>query len=182
MFLDDGIGGHVHYEHALLSSNFIRQSLSDFGFLLAEDKSIWTPSRMTNWLGHFWDFNSNRLCISTERINRLEATLQSVLFQISGDKLDLIPVRFLASVVGQIISLQSVLGKLVSLRTRYLHKCILSRASWNAFVKVSTHAIDELRFWLGNARVLNREGRCLKERFTANLSLYIDDSAVGYGG
>jgi hypothetical protein len=74
---------------------------------------------MSNCLGHFWDFNNNRLFISTERIDRLGATLQSVLFQISGDKLDLIPVRFLVSVVGQIISLQSVLGKLVSLRLRY---------------------------------------------------------------
>ena len=40
MFLDDGIGGHVEPAKAVLESSFIRQSIIDFGFLLAEKNAI----------------------------------------------------------------------------------------------------------------------------------------------
>ena len=49
----------------------------------------------------------------------------------------LVHVKVLASVTGQIISLQSVLGNKVRLRTRELFNCINARASWNAPVLVS---------------------------------------------
>jgi len=93
------------------------------------------------WLGHNLDFVSNRLFISEERIGRLEMSIKSLLFQIIGDKLNLVHVRALAGVVGQILSLQSVLGKIVSRMSRYMYKCILTQASWNALVKVSTEAV-----------------------------------------
>ena len=54
--------------------------------------------------------------------------------------------RALASVVGQIISMQPVFGKLVWLRTRALHECIISRASWEAQVLVTEDALRELKF------------------------------------
>ncbi|XP_052238527.1 uncharacterized protein LOC127849815 [Dreissena polymorpha] len=45
MFLDDGIGGNVVYERALCASEFTRNTLVDFGFLLAELDSF-SESRM----------------------------------------------------------------------------------------------------------------------------------------
>jgi len=95
------------------------------------------------WLGHTLDFVSNRLFISEERIGRLEMSIKSLLFQIFRDKLNLVHVRALAGVVGQIISLQSVLGKIVSRMSRYMYKCNLTQASWNALVKVSPEAVAE---------------------------------------
>lgn len=38
MFLDSGIGGDKFYQKALKMSNFVHDSLGDFGFLIAEDK------------------------------------------------------------------------------------------------------------------------------------------------
>lgn len=43
MFSDDGIGGDVTYEYALSVSTFVRKSLLELGFLLAEDKCEWFP-------------------------------------------------------------------------------------------------------------------------------------------
>ena len=40
MFLDDGIGGHSDFSSAQTLANFIRSSLKDFGFLLAEEKNV----------------------------------------------------------------------------------------------------------------------------------------------
>lgn len=182
MFLDDGIGGDVRLERAIFASNFIRGSLLEFGFLLAEDKCSWKPMRNGCWLGHTLDFVSNRLFISEERIDRLEMSIKSLLFQIFRDKLNLVHVRALAGVVGQIISLQSVLGKIVSRMSRYMYKCILTRASWNTLVKVSPEAVAELEFWQSNARLLNKEGKVLRESTVATFCMYTDASAVGYGG
>ena len=92
MFLDDGIGD-VRLERASFASDFIRESLLEFGFLLAEDKCSWKPIRKGSWLGHTLDFVSNMLFISEERIGRLEMSIKSLLFQISGDKLKLVHVR-----------------------------------------------------------------------------------------
>lgn len=182
MFLDDGIGGDVLLEKAKFASTFIRESLLEFGFLLAEDKCSWQPVRKGAWLGHTLDFVANKLYISEERICRLEMSVRSLLFQISSDKLNLVQVRALAGVVGQIISLQSVLGKIVSRMSRYLYKCIVSRVSWNALVKVSPEAVAELQFWQKSARSLNNGGKVLRQNVVATFCMYTDASAVGYGG
>jgi len=61
-----------------------------------------------------------------------------------------------------------------------MYKCILTRASWNALVKVSPEAVAELEFRQSNARLLNREGKVLRESIVATFCMYTDASAVGY--
>lgn len=41
-----------------------------------------------------------------------------------------------------------------------MYRCIMSRASWNAPVKVSEPAIAELKFWRENVSKLNQKGKC----------------------
>ena len=38
-FLDDGLGGRKSYEKALISSEFVNQTLLELGFLLSDEKS-----------------------------------------------------------------------------------------------------------------------------------------------
>ena len=52
MFLDDGIGGSTCYELASETSRFVKESLVDFGFLLADNKCNWEPVKEVVWLGH----------------------------------------------------------------------------------------------------------------------------------
>ena len=182
MFLDDGIGGSTDYERALQASTFVKGSLIEFGFLLANDKCNWMPVQRTVWLGHILDTAENKLYITEERIKRLEVSIDSAIFQMRLDKVNLLNVKVLAAFVGQVISMQGVLGKIVRLKTRELYKCILSRASWKAPVLVSKEAIQELSFWRRNASGMNTEGKAIERNTFFEVSLFSDASSSGYGG
>ena len=182
MFLDDGIGGHPNYEMAVKLSQYIKVSLTEFGFLLANEKCNWTPVLRQIWLGYLLDMTCGKVYVTGERIARLEAAIESCLYQMQVSGSGLMKVRFLASIVGQIISLQTVVGKLVSLRTRALYECILSRASWNAPVFVTKEAIEELVYWQMHAKVLNKAGRSIKENLNCDVEVFCDASADAYGG
>ena len=79
MFLNDGIGGDSSLDGALLTSEFTRQSLLDFCFLLADEKCQWFPNLRVTWLGHILDMTNNRLFISKERVEKLYQKIQTVL-------------------------------------------------------------------------------------------------------
>ena len=70
------------------------------------------------WLGYVLDFDKNCFYIKEDRVCRLEKVLAQALNQIRLDNFSLIPVKFLASVVGQIISLQFLIGNIVRMHTR----------------------------------------------------------------
>lgn len=182
MFLDDGIGGHLNFDEATKLSQLVQSGLTEFGFLLASDKCQWMPVTKLPWLGYLLDMAMGKLFVTDERISRLEIAIESFLYQMKVSGSSVMKVRFIASLVGQIISLQTVVGKLVSMRTRALYWCILSRASWNAPVVVTSEAIEELEFWLKNARALNMKGRFLEENIDCEIEVFCDASAAGYGG
>ena len=181
MFLDDGIGGDKSYEEALQVSTFVRESIPKFGFLIAEAKCCWEPAQVCTWLGYVWNFVEGILYATEERILRLEATLDSLLFQLGADKVRLVPVRYLACLVGQIISLQNAIGKSVRLRTRFLYRCILARQSWNSLVHVDDEALGEVRYWRENVGLLNDKGMKIALDDTCEIEAFSDASAVGYG-
>ena len=91
-----------------------------------------------------------------------------------------IPVRELAGVAGQVISMQSAVGMIIQLRTKEMFKCINSKASWNAPVIVSSAAELELEFWYKNVEKLNGTTiSCLKSDCC---TMFTDASGIGYGG
>ena len=182
MFLDDGIGGHPNYKIAVKLSQNVKTSLTEFGFLLASDKCNWMPVLKLTWLGYLLDMACGKVYVTDERIARLEVAIESFLYQMKVSGTGLMKVRFLASIVGQIISLQTVVDKLVSLRTRAMYACILSRAGWNAPVFVTQEAIEELVYWQLNAKVLNSKGRFIKENLDFEVEMFCDASADAYGG
>jgi hypothetical protein len=69
-----------------------------------------------------------------------------------------IPVGLLASVIGQPIPTQAVLGKSVGLRTRYAYDCVLDRLYWDSPIWITHEAEGKLRFWLENIEKMNFEG------------------------
>ena len=103
-----------------------------------------------------------------------------MLSQIEKDQYSLIHVKVLASVVGQIISLQHVIGIKVRLLTRQMYKNILSRASWNAPVFVTKGAKSKLLFLRTSARGLNDKGKSLYGKTFYERRVYA--SSNGYSG
>lgn len=181
-FLDDGLGGDVSYERATQSSHFIRESIQEFGFLLANEKCEWLPKLQITWLGYFICMTLGKFFITEDRIKRLEVSARSLLFQLANQKLRIVPARFAASVAGLIISMQMVIGKIVRLKTRELYKCIDSRLSWDSPVYITEKAEQEVKFWLESVRLLNDKGKDITENLDFELMLFCDASSEGYGG
>ena len=120
--------------------------------------------------------HQNLLFITDERIQRLLRRIDSILKTLENQKIPLIHVKSLANVVGQIISLQSVVGNKVRLMTRGLFACINTRASWNAPVLVTQGGINELHFWKNNIEKLNEIGKHIKDECLGFYSVYLDAS------
>ena len=181
-FLDDGLGGSLTFNEACTSSTFIRQSLKEFGFLLSEEKCQWQPSLEVSWLGYFLCMKTGRFFISSERIDRTEASIKDMLCQLEAQQYQIVPAKFAASVVGRIMSAQAVIGKIVRMKTRELYRCIDSRVSRQSPIYISEKAKNELKFWSLNLRVLNDKGRDIKEKDAFEVALFADASSDGYGG
>ena len=71
MYLDDGLGGANDFFSAERSSSYIRTSLSELGFLIAEDKCIWYPQQDMIRIGLVWDMKSGKFRIANERVDIL---------------------------------------------------------------------------------------------------------------
>ena len=179
MFLDDGIAGHNSLEEARALSTVIQMDLKKLGFLLAEEKCAWEPVLQITWLGLDWDFANDVMHVSNRRVEDLKSAISVVLSQVQ-DSGAIVHVRLLAKIVGQIVSMHSVLGPLVQLKTRESFKCVNSRASWNAPVLITPCVLDELKFWRDHIDRLNTNS--ISGVVAYNYSVYTDASSVGYGG
>ena len=149
-------GGHAEREKAVLLSEHVYKTLINLGFLTSEDKC--EPKQSAIWLGHFCEMVGNKIHMAEKRIVRLENAIDSLLFQMQTEKVWIVPVRFLASVVGQTVSLQQVFEGLVCMRTRALYHCIDSRLGWKSCVFVSEDAIEELKFWREKCKKVENRG------------------------
>jgi hypothetical protein len=179
MFLDDGLGGDDTYEKSKLASQCIQSDLKSFGFLIAQEKCDWEPRVQVTWLGEVWNTELNLIKVTDTRVSKLLATLDWFIQKVASGQL-FVKARDVASIVGQIISMQGAIGGTVRLRTRGLYTCILSRASWDSPVLIDDDAWKEAVFWKENVCSLN--GSVLEKKEACDMVVYSDASASGYGG
>ncbi|XP_053378568.1 uncharacterized protein LOC128548167 [Mercenaria mercenaria] len=191
---DDGLGEASTFDTAKEYSIFARQDLIKFGFLIAEEKCQWEPTQQSVWVGYFWDTRDGILKVTEDRICRTELFLESLIKSVCKGVV-LFPVKKLACLTGQLISMMFVFGSVARLRTRYLYDCVNSRASWCAPVKLSSGAFDELIFWRENLRNLNKSPLqsesgdttyvCVDASGSGNCNyanVFVDASNLGVGG
>lgn len=88
--------------------------------------------------------------------------------------------RFLAVLIGQIMSMHTGMGSVVRRYTRNMYQCIMYKAGWDSPVPVDAEARAEVEFWRDNARALN--GQYLVESRNCTQTVYSDASEAGYGG
>lgn len=182
MYLDDGIGGHGSGGGANEASAYVLKALVDYGFIIAHEKCQWKPSQYATWLGYTWSMSVGVVRITTDRVDCLLAQLSDTMTRVMEKGHVLFTARYVASIIGRVISMQSVIGPRARLRTREMYKCVLSKASWNAPVVLSNGALDEIQFWLLNIHRLNGAGCKLKENRVCTSVVCTDASGSGYGG
>ncbi|KAK3102573.1 hypothetical protein FSP39_012299 [Pinctada imbricata] len=184
MYLDDGLAGSDTSDKSEALSHVIREDLQKFGFLLADEKCDWVPKQKVIWLGLIWDMESGLMHLTEERLQKLAHYIDIFLAHLRT-RSRVVDVKFLASIVGQLISAQSVFGQLVRLRTRNAYECINERLGWKSKVYITKETESEMEFWLENAELLNKKGNSfshLTESTVVDLKMYCDASGEGYGG
>ena len=173
VFLDDGISIEYDYNQALSNSKFVRNSLIKAGFVLNENKSVWTPSKNMVWLGMEIDTNKNIIKITDDRITNILNFIQ-ILF-----KKVYISARELSKLAGKIISTKFIIGNLIHLKTRNIFKSIESRSSWDTKFNIAHHTgtVKEIIFWKNNIKSFNK--RVIKEYVIPTIFVYSDASNSG---
>ena len=176
VYLDDGLGAGkssiVAKRHALI----VHSDLLKAGFIVnAEPKSVWDPSQTITWLGYTINTKDNIIQATDKRIKKLQNALGDIL----KPNLDPVPVQ-LASVVGQIISLETAVGNMVRLMTRSAYTLINSCFSWQERIVLDSLTKSEFEFWQNNLSHLN-----CKQIWTDNIIpskvVYSDASAHACG-
>lgn len=181
MFLDDGLGGNDTYDGAVHLSAFVRTDLLKFGFLLADAKCMWVPSQTIVWLGYVWNALNGTVAVTNERILRFETLLSDIVEQVLKGHVYIF-VRKLACLVGQLTSMQCVLGSVTRLYSRAMYECVNQRASWQARVKISDLALSEMLFWKEHVRNFNVSDMSTDGDMVPEFVVFSDASDVGFGG
>ena len=120
IFLDDGLGGGVTIVKAKINSLIVHAYLTRYSFLINEDKSLWGPVQNITWLGTVFDTYRGFISVTESRISKLKSSIKLI------RKVDcqIVKVRDLASVVGQVISLTHCEGSVARIMTRSMYAVV----------------------------------------------------------
>ncbi|VDI17418.1 Hypothetical predicted protein [Mytilus galloprovincialis] len=176
LYLDDGFGMNNENNECIKDAEFVKQSLLSAGFLLNEEKSVFTPVQKLEWLGIIWDSCNFTLCIPQRRIDELLQSIHNVFREIPY-----ISARNLAQVTGRIISMSPVIGNITRIMTRYCYMSIESRMSWDSYLVLESKSfvISELKFWLDN--IANVNFKTLNQYSQSHVMVYSDASSIAAG-
>lgn len=176
LYLDDGFVFAPSKHECLSVSEFIQNSLSEFGLLINFDKSIFYPTQNLEWLGILWDSKSFSISVPTRRIDDTIGLLQKLVKSFPR-----VTARELARAVGKIISMSPIMGNICSIMTRFSSIEIASRKSWDDII-VFTHkneVLNECNFWL--QCIYSEKTRYLKTPTKKSVIVYSDASSLASG-
>ena len=178
MYLDDGLGTDVNYEQCKIMSDQVKNDLILSGFVPKPEKSVWIPVKQITFLGYCIDTEKGMLYIPQDRMYKAFATISDI--ETSLEYSNTVPVRKLASFVGQIISMSYVIRNVAYIMTKYLSMNILSARNWYSDIILTDLSIDQINFWKSNLREINH--KLFDSDLHCYTVIYSDASSTGYGG
>ena len=132
IFLDDGWAFVRDSESCRNKAQDVRADFCNAGFFVNEDKPVWEPTKVLDWLGITWNAVLGSLEIVERRIVKIINTIDRIIdadFQLSA--------RELASFTGQIISTGPVVSNIGRIMTRHCVMSTLCRDNWIILYPVS---------------------------------------------
>ena len=114
VFLDDGWAIVQDKEGCLITAQSVRRDLCNVGLVINEEKSVWEPTQVLDWLGITWNSLSGTLKIVHRRMEKVSNTIDRIIeanFKLSA--------RELASFTGQIMSNAPVVVNIGRIMTRH---------------------------------------------------------------
>ena len=144
VFLDDGWAIVEDKEGSLVKAQSVRRDLYSAGFVINEEKSVWEPSQVLDWLAITWNSLLGTLKIVDRRItnitNNIDRIIEAV-FKLSAKEL--------ASFMGQIISTAPVVGNIGRIMSTL---CV---DKWDSVFCLDDYCREEVNFWKDNLINLN---------------------------
>ena len=176
LYLDDGAGCLHDFSVAQNTASAVGSDLANAGVVANEEKCIWAPTQVLEWLGIVW----GRIFIPHRRIVKL---LKALLSLKSGSRS--VTPRAVASVTGQIISLTPGYGNITLLMSRFLQSFVKLHSGWDCPLDFRSYlyfseCLQEIDFWLSNCARLN--GRSLTPYSLPVTLVYSDASSFACGG
>ena len=152
IFLDDGLGGGANLVSAKINSLAVHEKLLKSGFVPNKEKSHWEPTQVITWLGVIVNTIDGSVKATEERIDRLKHNLAALSYQRPPKR---VPVKEVARVAGQIISLTCCAGSVTRIMSRHLFSVVNTAFSWEEQVQLTADSISEIQFWARNVDSLN---------------------------
>jgi hypothetical protein len=152
--------------------------LSDFasaGFVLSKDKCQLQPAHVIQFLGFVIDTLHGVFHLTAIRKKKLHDAISACLASSSR-----LPAKLVARTTGPITSCSLVTGPLSGLFSRFLHRALNTRLSWNASVSLDPPAISELQFWQQSLQRFS--SKAIWPAHSLLRVLHYDAGADGWGG
>ena len=124
LYLDDGIVAVKSKQAALTASRAIQEDLDRAGLVVNLAKCCWEPSQQCSWLGFDIDLAQGKIAVPQVKLKNLHVQLQQAV-QCSE-----LHAKYLASIVGRIISMSVAIGPVARLMTRSLYGLLNTRQAW----------------------------------------------------
>ena len=148
--------------------------MSIAGFIANDEKSVWEPTQVLDWLGLTWNSILGTLKIVDRRITKILKTIDHIInsnFKVSA--------RSLASFTGQIISTGPVVGNIGRIMTRHCIMSTLCNDRWDMEFYLDDYCQEELYFWKTN--LSNIDNRHCFAYTCPSSFVYSDARATGCG-
>ena len=137
IFLDDGWGTVQDRRDCRAAAQAVRNDLGSAGFIVNDEKPVWEPTQVLNWLGITLNSILGTLKIVDRRITKILNTIDRI-------KNFLVSARSLASFTGQIISTGPVVGNIGRIMTRHCVMFTLCSDRWDTEFHLDDYCQEEL--------------------------------------
>lgn len=176
IYLDDGFSIAETFPACMSNSNFVKSSLIRAGFIPNEEKSVWIPCQICEWLGIILNTREGALRLPEKRIVSLISSVNEAI-----SSFPFVTARRLGQIAGKIISMSAVIGNVSRLMTRNIYRAIEARFDWDSplYLCGNLEVLRELQFWFNNVNDLNI--RKLFSHQPPSIISYSDASSVACG-
>ena len=76
-YIDDGLGASPSLDLAVKEAEFVRNSLTQCGFIINSEKSVWQPQKELIWLGIKINLINSRFIIPENRMLSIMESIQA---------------------------------------------------------------------------------------------------------
>ena len=175
-YLDDWLFVAASPSEARRIADMVLSDCAQAHIAVNRGKSQLDPVHQLQHLGFLVDLRAGTFAVPLPRWEALQHGIAALLAARRS------PVRRLARVAGQLVSMGLALGSVTRLFTRGMYADIDTAVSWEHWVTLSLGTLAELRFWQGTSREAFTQPIWPVQYSEPPVHMECDASGIGWGG